>query len=227
MRWLGVGEMYSVCSGNSLIERGRLAVFDLSLHQLLIRAGACVLVTAIHGFALAAIARALGDRGPQFDERLTANPLRHLDIIGAPLMILAQLGWIRPIAIDPTKLRFGRLGLIVCVVGSIAATLAAVALLLALRIPALTYLPNAIVPTVIATLNEAAEMCTWFAAFNLVPLPPLTGVHLIVAVRPALAPLLAKYQVYAACALAVLTVFGGTQMVVQPIRDVLVSVVPV
>jgi Zn-dependent protease len=201
-------------------------VFDLSLHQLLIRAGACVLITAIHGFALAAAARALGDRGPQFDERLTANPLRHLDLIGAPMMILAQLGWIRPIAIDPTKLRFGGLGLTVCVVGSIATTLAAVGLLLGLRIPALTYLPSAIVPTVIATLNEAAEMCTWFAVFNLLPLPPLTGMHLIVAVRPRVAPSLMGYQVYAACALAALTLLGVTQPIVEPIRDALVSALP-
>jgi hypothetical protein len=43
-----------------------LAVFDLSLHQVLIRAGACVVIISIHGFALAAIARGLGDRGPHF-----------------------------------------------------------------------------------------------------------------------------------------------------------------
>jgi hypothetical protein len=58
-------------------------VFDLSLDQLLIRAGACVIIVTIHGAALAAIARALGDRGPQFDERLTLNPVSHLDILGA------------------------------------------------------------------------------------------------------------------------------------------------
>ena len=142
-------------------------MFDLSIHQLLIRAGACILITAIHGFALAAIARALGDRGPQFDGRLTANPFRHLDFIGAPMMILFQLGWIRPIAIDPSELRLGRLGLVVCVFGSIATTLAAVALLLGLRIPALKYMPEAIVPTVIAMLNESVAMRTWFAALNL------------------------------------------------------------
>ncbi len=194
-------------------------MFDLSFHQLIIRAGACILVTAIHGFALAAIARALGDRGPQYDGRLTANPLRHLDIIGAPMMTLFQLGWIRPIAIDPSELRFGRLGLIVCVFGSIATTVAAVVLLLGLRIPALKYMPEAVVPTVIATLNESVVMCTWFVALNLVPLPPLTGMHLLVAVRPSLAPVLMTYRLYVAIALAVLTLAGLANPVVQPIRD--------
>jgi Zn-dependent protease len=196
-------------------------VFDLSLHQLLIRAGACILITSIHGFVLAALARGLGDRGPQFDGRLTVNPIHHLDVVGAATMILFQLGWIRPIAIDPSELRFGRLGLLVCVFGSIGITLAAVVLLLGLRIPALKYLPAAFVPTVIATLNESVEMCTWFAAFNLLPLPPLTGMHLIVAVRPSLAKTLMKYSLHAAIALAVLLVAGVVQPVLQPVWDAL------
>jgi Zn-dependent protease len=194
-------------------------VFDLSLHQLLIRAGACVLITAIHGLALAACARALGDRGPEFDGRLTANPFRHLDFLGAPVMMMFQLGWIRPIAIDPAELRLRRFGLIVCVLASLAITLAAAVLLLQLRIPALTYLPNAVVPTVFAILNEAVEMGTWFAALNLVPLPPLTGMHLLVAISPRLAPLLTKYQVYAALALAALALAGVVQGGLQPVRD--------
>jgi Zn-dependent protease len=201
-------------------------VFDLSFHQLLIRAGACILITSIHGFVLAALARGLGDRGPQFDGRLTINPIDHLDVLGAAMMILFQLGWIRPIAIDPSKLRFGRLGLIVCVFGSIATTLAAVVLLLGLRIPALKYMPDASVPTVIATLNESVAMCTWFAIFNLLPLPPLTGMHLIVAVRPSLAPTLTKYSLYAAIALAALLVAGVVQPVLQPVRDAVAGLLP-
>ena len=201
-------------------------MFDLSVHQLFIRTGACILITAIHGFALAAIARALGDRGPQFDGRLTANPFRHLDIIGAPMLILFQLGWIRPITIDPSELRFGRLGLIVCAFGSIATTLAAVILLLGLRIPTLKYMPDAVVPTVIAMLNESVAMCAWFAVINLAPLPPLTGMHLLVAVHPSLAPLLTKYQLYAAVALAAFTLAGVVQLVLQPVRDAVVGLLP-
>jgi Zn-dependent protease len=201
-------------------------VFDLSFHQLLIRAGACTLITAIHGLALAGIARALGDRGPQFDGRLTASPFRHLDPLGAVAMILVQLGWIRPIAIDPSNLRGGRPALILCVFGSIATTLAAVVLLLQLRILVLVTMPSSFVPTLLATLNETAEMCAWFAAFNLVPLPPLTGMHLLVAVRPSIAPLLAKYSLYAAIALAALLVAGVVQPVLQPVRDAVAELLP-
>jgi Zn-dependent protease len=200
-------------------KRSPVAVFELSFHQLLIRAGACLLITSIHGFVLAALARVFGDRGPQFDGRLTINPIGHLDVLGAAAMILFQLGWIRPMAIDPSELRSGRLGLLVCVFGSIATTLAAVVLLLGLRIPALKYMPEASVPTVIAMLNESVEMCIWFATFNLLPLPPLTGMHFIVAVHPSLATTLTKYSLYAAIALTVLLVAGVVQPVLQPVRD--------
>jgi Zn-dependent protease len=201
-------------------------VFDLSLNQLLIRAGACIVVVAIHGFALAAIARIMGDRGPQFDGRLTLNPIGHLDILGAVTLILFQLGWIRPIAIDPAQLRFGRFGLIVCTCGSLAATLVAVVLLLGLRIPVLSVMPSTVVPTMIATLNATVEMCTWFVALNLLPLPPLTGAHVLVAARPGLAPLLAHGRIYATVALAVLIVSGVAQPLVRPIRDAVANLLP-
>lgn len=201
-------------------------MLDLSFHQLLIRAGACIAVVAIHGFALAAIVRVMGDRGPQFDERLTLNPIGHLDVLGTPILILFQLGWIRPIVIDPALLRLHRLGLIICMCGSLAATVGAVLLLLELRIPVLSVLPTAVVPTVIATLNAMVEMCTWFVAFNLLPLPPLTGAHILVAAHPDLAPLLANYRIFAGAALVALVFSGVVQPLVSPLQDAIVHLLP-
>src|SRR3954471_12508555 len=169
-------------------------MFDLSLQQFLIRIGACVIVLTIHGWLLALVARLLGDRGPQFDGRLSLNPARQFDLIGAATAVLYQVGWNWPLAIDPSQLRFGRLGLVFCVLGSVGATLVAVALVVQLRTAALIYLPSALVPTIIATLNEAAETCSWFVALNLLPLPPGTGMHLLIAIRPHLAPVMMKYH---------------------------------
>jgi len=199
-------------------------VFDLSIHQVAIRIGACLLVVAIHGLALSAIALALGDHGPKFDERLTANPLQHLDLIGTPVMILTQAGWIKPMAIDPAALRFGPLGVILCVLASLGATLAGVALLVGLRVPALAFLPNAFVPTIIATLNETAEVTAWFVALNLVPLPPLTGMHLLAAIHPDIVPSSPRYQIYAGLALGALALTGVIHTVLQPIKTIIKSV---
>jgi Zn-dependent protease len=203
-----------------------LFVFDLSLQQLLIRCGACLIIVAIHGFAVAVAARVMGDRGPQFDGRLTLNPLNHLDIVGAITLILAQLGWIQPIAINPAMLRSGRLGLVVCIVGSLAATLAATFALLALRMPVLMFMPIAIVPTLVAMLNDTVETCVWFVAFNLLPIPPLTGAHFIVAVYPGLAKVLMKMQLYAGLVVGALILLGVAEPIVRPLHDALVFLMP-
>jgi Zn-dependent protease len=203
-----------------------ISVFDLSLQQLLIRGGACLMIVAIHGFALAGFARLMGDRGPQFDGRLTLNPFGHLDLIGAITLIVAQLGWIRPMTIDPAVLRLGRLGSVVCVIGSLAATLAACFALLALRIPVLTFMPIATVPTLVAMLNGTVETCVWFVAFNLLPIPPLTGAHFIVAAYPGLAKALIKTQLYTGLAAGALILLGVAEPIVRPLHDALVFLMP-
>jgi Zn-dependent protease len=60
-----------------------------------------------------------------------------------------------------------------------------------------------------------------FAVFNLLPVPPLTGAHFRVAVRPDLAPLLARYGLYFAIALVGLAVLGVPQYLLQPARGAL------
>ena len=116
--------------------------------------------------------------------------------------------------------------MMVCVLSSLAVTLAGVALLLHLRIPVLAFLPNSFVPTIIATLNETVEVTAWFVSLNLIPLPPLTGMHLIAAIRPAIAPLLARYQLYAGLGLAALALTGMIHAVLQPIRTVIKGLLP-
>jgi Zn-dependent protease len=201
-------------------------VFDLSLQQLLIRGGACLLIAAIHGFALAAFARLMGDRGPWLDGRLTLNPFRHLNIIGAITLIVGQMGWIEPMAIDPTAMRFGRLGTVVWLVGSLAATLTATFALLALRIPVVVFMPSATVPTLLALLNDTVETGIWFVAVNLLPIPPLTGASFVVAAFPRLTKVLAKTHLYAGLIVGALILLGVAAPIVRPLHDALAFMLP-
>lgn len=168
----------------------------------------------------------MGDRGPQLDGRLTLNPFSHLDIVGAITLILAQMGWIQPMAIDPAVMRFGRLGAVVCIVGSLAATLAAAFALLALRIPVLVFMPSAVVPTLVAMLNETVGTCIWFVALNLLPIPPLTGANFIIAAHPGLAKALAKTWLYAGLVVGALILLGVAQPIVKPLHDALFLALP-
>jgi hypothetical protein len=57
-------------------------LIDYTLQQIVLRLLAMVFI-AVHGVAVAGTACALGDPGPRYDGRLTANPLAHLDVLGS------------------------------------------------------------------------------------------------------------------------------------------------
>jgi Zn-dependent protease len=183
-------------------------VFDLTLQQLVLRFIAYVFIAAVHGLAVAAVAVAMGDQGPRHDGRLTANPLAHLDIIGTVSGVLFSVGWVRPIAIDAAELRLGRAGLIVAVAAGAAATLAGALVLRLARPFLLPLLPDTASATAFALIEITCELSVWFALVNLLPLPPLTGAHLLVAAMPAWDKVIRRYETHAGVVLAVVAFTG-------------------
>jgi Zn-dependent protease len=200
-------------------QPGGAGLIDLSLQQLVLRFIAYVFIAAVHGFAVAAIAVALGDPGPRYDGRLRLNPAAHLDIIGTASGLLFSAGWIRPIAIDPAALRVGRIGSIFVVIAAAAATLLGAVALWLLRPLILPLLPDTASTTAFALIETIGELSLWFALFNVLPLPPLTGAHLIAAVMPKWRDRLRKSQPYAAVGLAILAATGVfTSLLAAPYR---------
>lgn len=194
---------------------------DLTFQEVLLRGAAFLIVIAVHGFALAGIARLLGDKGPQFDARLTVSPLAHLDVLGLLGAIVFRLGWIKPIAIDPAELRTGRRGLVIAVLLSLGAVLAVAALLMPLRPLVVSLLPLTLGQNIVLVIENILEQATWFVAFNVLPLPLVTGAHLLVAIRPEWREFIPRLYPYAVGVLAVLMVTGLLQRVVGPAADFL------
>jgi Zn-dependent protease len=189
---------------------------DYSLQQLVLRLLAMVFIAAVHGIAVAGAACALGDPGPRYDGRLTPNPLSHLDVLGT-LAGVFSAGWIRPIAIDPAELRTGRLGLPLVVLAGAAATLASVVALRLSRPYLLPLLPDTTSALVFAFIETIGELSLWFAIVNVLPLPPLTGCHLLVAIAPGWRDRLRRTQPYAAVLLAILAVTGVFTRLLGPV----------
>jgi Zn-dependent protease len=199
-------------------------LIDYTLQQFVLRLLAMVFIAAIHGFTVAGTACALGDPGPRYDGRLTANPLAHLDLLGT-LAGVFSLGWIRPIAVDPALLRFGRAGLVLVVLAGAAATLASVILLRLARPHLLPLLPDTTSALAFAVIETIGEVSIWFALVNVLPLPPLTGAHLIVAIAPGAREDLRRAQPYVAVVLAVLAVTGLGARALAPAYAALARVV--
>lgn len=181
---------------------------DLTLQHVVLRIFAVLLIAPVHGFAIAATACAMSDPGPRHDDRLTLSPFRHLDLIGGLLMVLFTVGWIRPIAVDPHRLRPGRAGLLVVVVAAACATIALALLLRLMRPFVLNMLPDTAAETFFVFVEVVGQLCVSFTVFNLLPLPPLTGQHLLVAVLPAARDSLRRTQPYFAVLLTLLIATG-------------------
>jgi hypothetical protein len=161
---------------------------ELTLQLLLLRSGVLLLIVAAQGLAVAAAAVLLGDPGPRYDGRLTANPFAHLELFGGLALLLFGIGWGRPVAIDPGLLRGGRAGLVVPVLAGFAALLVTAAALRLAIVPALTGLPYTAGIPAAALLRVAALHCLASAVASLLPVPPLTGGLLAQAVGIALPP---------------------------------------
>ncbi len=181
---------------------------DLSFWQILMRVLAAVVIFTIHGAALALAARLLGDRGPQYDGRLTLNPFAHVEPFGVVGAVAARAGWCRPVEIDPASLRFARAGLVICALAALGVSLAAAYLAIGLRPLVLAWWPADTSIHAAAWIGTFAELSSWFVVFNLIPLPPFTGGLLLAALFPALhRQVMARVQ-WIAFGLAVLLVLS-------------------
>ena len=72
-----------------------IILFSLSFHEM------------AHGFA----AYKMGDPTAKNFGRLTLNPLKHLDPIGALCMLLAGFGWAKPVPINARNFKNPRIGM--------------------------------------------------------------------------------------------------------------------
>ena len=73
--------------------------------NLILSALAVLITLSIHEYAHAYAAHKLGDDTAKNLGRLTLNPLKHLDPIGALCMLFFRFGWAKPVPINPRNFR--------------------------------------------------------------------------------------------------------------------------
>lgn len=80
------------------------------LSRILLTLPILVISIAIHEFCHAFVANALGDPTPRRQGRLTLNPLAHLDQVGTLMIVMSSLagfgiGWGKPVQVNPGYFR--------------------------------------------------------------------------------------------------------------------------
>jgi Zn-dependent protease len=141
-----------------------------------------VISLTVHEFAHSLTAIRLGDETPRREGRLTLNPLAHIDIIGFIMLVVVGFGWAKPVHIDPRALKKPQRDEILI---SLAGPASNVLLALLLGLGAAAAFPAAgtgasdLAQAVFSVLTQAAVINVSLAIFNMLPIPPLDGSHLI------------------------------------------------
>ena len=153
-----------------------------------------LLALSMHEFAHGYAAYLMGDRTAKYDGRLSLNPLRHLDPIGALCMLFFRFGWAKPVPINPYNFKKQRLGIItVSLAGPFANFILGLLSCIIFYLVAFFTEPDSNFGIfILEVLRYSTIMNTGLMIFNLIPIPPLDGSKVLMEFLPPKA----KYSVY-------------------------------
>lgn len=137
----------------------------------------------LHEVAHARMALAFGDPTALRAGRITLNPLKHLDPLGTIAMLVIGFGWAKPVPVNPYLLKPPRLGdIMVSLAGPLTnlalAIIAGCVVKILITIPGdfmESLLGNMIFMTLFFTMLINLMLCL----FNMIPLAPLDGHHIL------------------------------------------------
>lgn len=137
-----------------------------------------VIAMVIHEFSHARVAYALGDYTPKMDGRLTLNPAAHVDLIGLIMLFLVHFGWAKPVRINPMNFSNPRRDDILVSLAGPASNLIT-AFVFTIILVMLVKLHVSFTEGLLVVFQLIIVYNINFAIFNMLPIPPLDGSHIL------------------------------------------------
>ena len=141
-----------------------------------------ILGLTVHEYCHALVAHLCGDNTSKNQGRVTLNPLKHIDPYGFIMLMVAGFGWAKPVQFNEQNLRNPKTDVIkIALAGPLSNALIAMILSIVLvsAKPLLTNTSSNLVSIVREIFYYAIYINWGLFVFNLIPLPPLDGSHLL------------------------------------------------
>lgn len=156
---------------------------DFDIRDILLTIPGILIGFSFHEYAHAQVAVWLGDDTPKHQGRLTLSPMAHIDPIGFLMIIIARFGWAKPVEVNVLNFKNRRRDdILVSLAGPVMNLFLAFFFLLLMK--AFTLAPTSMISdNLFNTLMEVLDHTVWMNivlfVFNLLPIPPLDGSHIL------------------------------------------------
>jgi len=135
---------------------------------------------SFHEFSHALAATLFGDNTPKRDGRLTLNPLAHVDMLGLLCLLLFRIGWAKPVIFDPKNFKYPKIySILTALAGPCSNFLLAVIMLYTIKYFPLLGFSLPITTSFLQIFKATAYINIMLGVFNLFPIPPLDGSHIL------------------------------------------------
>lgn len=176
---------------------------------------AIAVAISVHEFGHAYSAHLLGDDTAKMYGRMTLNPSKHLDAMGLIAMLIVHIGWAKPVPVNPNNFKNYKVGNVIVSLAGVTANIITAIICILINKYVNMYAINLIAQYVIM-YNVG------FAAFNLLPIPPLDGWGVISSFIPyKYNEIVYKYESMSSIIFLVLIITGAYSIFVSPITNVI------
>lgn len=134
-----------------------------------------------HGYA----AYRLGDPTAKLAGRLTLNPIKHIDIVGLlVLFVTRMIGWAKPVPVDPRYFKNPRKDMMwVSLAGPASNLVTAFVFAIIFKLTG-GFIAGSYLYPLIYMMQIMIMINVGLAIFNLIPIPPLDGSHILEGLLP-------------------------------------------